>query len=126
MSSFLKDLIVGILFTAVVFTVHVLINDTLCTCEQFDWWWVLYGSQLFIYILLFLGMNYTAKKNKGNTGFVFLGAATFRLIFVAILLLIIKKDYTIDTESFVFHFISVVLIFIVFETIRTYIKFLKK
>lgn len=124
MSSFLKDSIIGLLFTAVVLTIHMFINDQICSCQQFDFWGLTYGSQFGIYLILFLTLNYVNKVNKKYLGMVFLAIATFRIIFVAGVLLIVKKYFDIDIRPFTFHFVSIALIFIVFETIRVYRRFL--
>ena len=124
MSSLVKDLIIGLLFTAVVLTIHMFINDRICSCQQFDWWILTYGAQFSIYTILFVALHYVNKVDNKKTGLVFLGIATFRILFVASILLIFKKSIEIDIKSFTIHFASIALVFILFETIRVYRKYL--
>lgn len=124
MNSIIKDLVIGLLFTAVLLSIHVGLQTILPEELQFDGWAITYISQFLIYCLLFIAIKAVTKFDKNRIGQVFLVIATFRIIFVGLILVVYKKYVEIDIVPFALHFTVVALLYIGFETYRTFKKYL--
>lgn len=124
MNSVIKDLIIGLLFTAVLLTSHVGVQQLIPEKFHFDSWALVYVSQFLIYSLLFIALKGVSKFDENRVGQVFIIIATFRIIFVGLILVVYKKYVEIDIVPFALHFTVVALLYIGFETYRTFKKYL--